>query len=302
MRTDLSALPVFTAVAEASSFTEAAEKLHLTRSAISKTIGRLEDQIGTQLFHRTTRNVSLTPEGAQYYEYCKRALTEISAAEMLLDAGRMEVAGRLKISVPVLFGQSRVLPILTSFAKDHPALTLEMSFNDRIVDLIDEDFDIAIRIGELSDRQGSQLVARRLGEHGMKFCAAPHYFKSHPVPTTIEELLLGESIAYARSGMIQAWRFKDTDNFERSIEPKSRYVMDDFQAILQLVKSGIGVAWLPDFFIEEDIARGQIVELLPSLNSITFPISTVWRHNTPLPLKIRLAIDHLITGLERIRF
>ncbi len=302
MRTDLSALPVFTAVAEASSFTEAAEKLHLTRSAISKTIGRLEDQIGTQLFHRTTRNVSLTPEGAQYYEYCKRALTEISAAEMLLDAGRMEVAGRLKISVPVLFGQSRVLPILTSFAKDHPALTLEMSFNDRIVDLIDEDFDIAIRIGELSDRQGSQLVARRLGEHGMKFCAAPHYFENHPVPTTIEELLLGESIAYARSGMIQAWRFKDTDNFERSIEPKSRYVMDDFQAILQLVKSGIGVAWLPDFFIEEDIARGQIVELLPSLNSITFPISTVWRHNTPLPLKIRLAIDHLITGLERIRF
>jgi DNA-binding transcriptional LysR family regulator len=78
--------------------------------------------------------------------------------------------------------------------------------------------------------------------------------------------------------------------------------MDDFQAILQLVKSGIGVAWLPDFFIEEDIARGQIVELLPSLNSITFPISTVWRHNTPLPLKIRLAIDHLITGLERIGF
>lgn len=300
MKADLALLPVFIALAETGSFTDAAGKVHLTRSAVSKVIARLEQQIGIQLFFRTTRRVSLTPEGMQYYEHCKNAVSGLSLAETLLEAGRMEVSGRLSVSVPVLFGLSRVAPILTEFARSHPHLNLAMSFSDRIADLFEDKLDLAVRIGTLSDRESGQLMIRRLCEHEMVFCASPDYLATVSFPRTIDELLACDCVAYDRSGIRQGWRFLGKDGRETVVEPDSKYLMDDFQAILQLVRSGYGVAWLPDFLIDTDLEAGSLTKLLPDLQSVTYPISVVWKKSAPLPLKIRLIIDRLVAELATL--
>ena len=173
MQHELNAISIFVTVVEAGSFVRAAEQLHLTRSAISKNIARLEEQLGVALFKRTTRTLSMTDEGALFYEHSRRAVSEIQNAAALLDQGKINATGRLRMSVPVLFGQVFATPLMVKFAQQHADLQLEISFNDRTVDLVEEGFDLCIRIGTLSDT--TQLVAKSIGEHRMLLCASPDY-------------------------------------------------------------------------------------------------------------------------------
>jgi DNA-binding transcriptional LysR family regulator len=187
MRDRLSGIAAFVNAAEAGSFALAAERMHLSRSAVGKTIARLEDQLGTRLFHRTTRSQSLTEDGHAFYERCVRALAELEAGEATLHAGRRDPQGRLHVSVPVLFGRRCVASILLELAQRYPKLELQISFTDRVTDLVDEGIDLVVRSGRLHDAPAG-LVARRLGEQAMTLCASPAYLAKHGTPRTLAEL------------------------------------------------------------------------------------------------------------------
>lgn len=294
MRDTLSGIEVFVAVADAGSFAEAAVSLHITRSAVGKRIARLEQRLGVLLFRRTTRSLSLTEAGGLFLDYCLRALEEIRTGEALLESGKWQVNGRLRVSMPVLFGHLCIAPILIEMAEQYPGLTLEMSFSDRMVDLIEEGFDLAIRNGALPD--SSDLVARSLGEHGMAFCASPAYLQHHGIPTSIEELQLHDAVAYMRQGRLLDWQVR-VDGQLQLIKPKARLRMDDLRAVTDAALANLGIAWLPYWLAREYLIRGELLEVLAAQPSVTFPINALWPHTPHLPLKTRVAVDALLEKL-----
>ncbi|WP_145564074.1 LysR family transcriptional regulator [Yersinia aldovae] len=295
MKSELNSIPVFVTVAEAGSFSRAAEKLHLTRSAVTKIIARLEAKLGVTLFHRTTRSLSMTDEGALYHEYCQRALNEICLVEEILNDGKFEVCGRLRVSVPVLFGHLCIAPLLTLFADTHPKLKLEISFSDRAVDLVEEGFDLAIRIGALPD--SSSLIARKLSEHRMIYCAAPDYLHRCGEPQTAEELNLHAAVAYIRSRKVQRWQFRDKTGTKKEFIPNAKLMMDDMQAVTNAAVSGAGIAWLPYWLVRELLVDGRLKQIQSITSDGIWPIYAIWPRTPHLPLKVRLAVDKLVSDL-----
>lgn len=297
MQHELSAISIFVTVVEAGSFVKAAEQLHLTRSAISKNIARLEEQLGVVLFKRTTRSLSMTDEGALFYEHSCRALSEIQNAAALLDQGKINATGRLRMSVPVLFGQVFAAPLMVKFAQQHTDLQLEISFNDRTVDLVEEGFDLCIRIGTLPDT--TQLVAKPIGEHRMLLCASPNYLnENEAVPLEhIEDLDIHTTIADPHFGQIKKWQLQKENSEPLFLKPKAKLLLNDLQAIKNAALAGAGIAWLPDWLIQNELQDGTLVQVLETMSSIAFPIHLVWPTLPFMPLKTRLAIDYLAQHL-----
>ncbi|QJI32787.1 LysR family transcriptional regulator [Pseudomonas sp. ADAK18] len=294
MRINLNGIDVFVAVVEAGNFAQAAEKENVTRSAISKSIARLEHRLGVLLFHRTTRSQSLTDEGLLFYKHCLRGLKEIRAGAVLLESGKEQVSGRIRVSMPVLFGHLCIAPILIELAQEYSGLTLEMSFNDRMVDLTEDGFDLAIRIGSLPD--SSSLVARKLGEHHMAFCASPTYLQRHGEPKTIEDLRQHDAVSYMRFDRIHNWQSR-LDVQAQEIMPKTRLLMDDMRAVTDATLAHLGIAWLPYWLVRDHLLRGELQEVLPKHPSATFAINAVWPHTSHLPLRTRVVVDALLEKL-----
>lgn len=298
MANSLNGLDLFASVVEAGSFAQAAERLHLTRSAVGKGIARLEQRLGVQLFHRTTRSQSLTEEGALFHRHCLRALEEVRLGEAALASNKLTLNGSLKVSMPVLFGQLCVAPLLLELAQAHPGLALSLSFSDRKVDLVEEGLDLVIRNGEPPD--SLDLAARRLGEHGMTLCAAPAYLAERGEPMTLADLAQHEGIAYLRQGRVLAWQWQ-LDGQWQSVRPTGRLQLDDLHAITQAAIAGFGLAWLPTWLARPHLERGELREVLGSLKGRSYPINALWPHSPHLPLKTRMAIDWLASGLpERL--
>ncbi|MGG7522940.1 LysR family transcriptional regulator [bacterium BS0013] len=298
MTDTLKDIPVFVAAVEAGSFAQAATRLHLSRSAVGKSIARLEERLGVRLFQRTTRSQSLTDNGALFYERCLRALEEIRGAESLLETGKQQVSGRLRVAMPVLFGRQCVAPLLIELAQEHPGLELEMSFSDRVVDLVEEGFDMAVRNGVLQD--SSVLVARRLGEHRMVLCAAPDYLLKKNTPETVGDLHQHTAINYLRAGRVLPWQLMDNDGTPRTFIPRSSLNMDDLQAICDAALAGHGIAWLPCWMVVKDIHQGKLVPLLKQVPDVHFDVHAVWQQTPHLPLRVRIAIDMLVSRLPSV--
>lgn len=275
MTDTLKDIPVFVASVEAGSFAQAAVRLHLSRSAVGKSIARLEERLGVRLFHRTTRSQRLTDNGALFYERCLRALEEIRGAESQLETGKHQVSGRLRVAVPVLFGRQCIAPLLIELAQEHPGLELEMSFSDRVVDLVEEGFDMAVRNGALAD--SSVLVARRLGEHRMVLCAAPDYLLKNGQPQTVDDLRQHTAINYTRAGRVLPWQLMDYDGTSRTFIPRSSLNMDDLQAICDAALAGHGLAWLPCWMVIKEIQQGDLVPLLKQAPDVRFDVHAVWQ-------------------------
>ncbi|HGF6045111.1 TPA: LysR family transcriptional regulator [Enterobacter hormaechei] len=298
MTDTLKDIPVFVASVEAGSFAQAAVRLHLSRSAVGKSIARLEERLGVRLFHRTTRSQRLTDNGALFYERCLRALEEIRGAESQLETGKHQVNGRLRVAVPVLFGRQCIAPLLIELAQEHPGLELEMSFSDRVVDLVEEGFDMAVRNGALAD--SSVLVARRLGEHRMVLCAAPDYLFKNGQPQTVDDLRLHTAINYTRAGRVLPWQLMDYDGTSRTFIPRSSLNMDDLQAICDAALAGHGLAWLPCWMVIKEIQQGDLVPLLKQAPDVRFDVHAVWQQTPHLPLRVRIAIDMLVKRLPAV--
>lgn len=298
MNDRLSGITAFVHTAEAGSFAQAAERLHLTRSAVGKTIARLEERLGVRLFHRTTRHQRLTDEGQAFYERCVRALAELDAAEAALDNGRREPVGRLRVSVPVLFGRHCVAPILLDLAARYPQLELDVSFTDRRVDLIDEGIDLAVRSGALDD--SATLTARRLGTQHMVVCAAPSYLAAHGTPRTLDELGRHAGVVYSRTGAVPPWRFLDADGREREIKMASRVRFDDLDAIAAAAMAGAGLARLPGWLIADALRTGALVRVLGDERGVGFELYAVWPPSRHLPSKVRVAVDELVARVPAL--
>ena len=288
MRDDLNAIPVFVTVVESGNFASAAAILHVTRSAVGKTIARLEARLGVALFQRTTRRQLLTEEG--------EALARIREAEEALQRGKGEVQGRLRISLPVLFGQRCVAPVLFRLSQRYPLLKLELHYSDRQVNLLEEGFDLAVRIGNLADT--GSLRARALGEHGMVLCAAVEYLRRQPAPQTIAGLSEHRTLGYLHNGQLQKWQLYDPQQGEVRFSPQTGLVQDDFAAIAAAVQQGMGIAWLPDWLVAQALADGTLQQVLAPSAQVRFAIHAVWPEGPWLPQKTRVAIDALREGLR----
>jgi DNA-binding transcriptional LysR family regulator len=294
----LNGVSVFVETVEAGGFSAAATRLNLSRSAVGKTIARLETRLGARLFHRTTRSQALTEDGQAYYERCLRALEEIRTGEAMLDSGRREIAGRLRVSAPVLFGRRCVAPILTALARQHPKLELHLNFSDRLVDLREDGFDLAIRNGAPGDGPG--LMIRRIGYQRMTVCAAPAYLETHGKPRAIEELAGHDAIAYGRSGYDRNWLFPVEGAPPITVAPRARLRFDDLEAIADAAVAGMGLAWLPCWLIRERVLSGALVRVLDDRPGLVFDTHALWPQTPHLPLRLRLAIDTLAQALPRL--
>ncbi|WP_164008619.1 LysR family transcriptional regulator [Pyxidicoccus trucidator] len=295
----LSGVLTFVQAVEAGSFALAAERLGLSRSAVGKSIARLEERLDTRLFHRTTRSQSLTDDGQSFYERCVRALAELEAAEAALDSGRRAPTGRLRVTAPVLFGRHCAAPLLWELARKHPGLELELSFSDRVVDLIEDGYDLAIRVAPLADNAG--LAARRLGVQEMVVCASPGYLRKHGRPRTLADLERHEGVVYGRNGVGKPWRFPDAQGVDRRVSVPHRLRFDDLETIADAATQGSGLAWLPCWLVAERVRGGQLIPVLKEEPSHGNEIFAVWPQNKHLPSKVRAAIDVLAARIpERL--
>ncbi|CAN5326296.1 LysR substrate-binding domain-containing protein [soil metagenome] len=297
MRDRFDGVQVFVEAVEAGGFAKAADRLFLTRSAIGKAIARLEERLGVRLFHRTTRMQSLTEDGQQYYERCVRAIEELRAGESLLESGRREVVGRLRVSLPILFGRYCAAPILRAYARQHPKLELELSFSDRQIDLIADGFDIAVRNGALGN--GTSLCARRLVSQRKVLCAAPAYIAARGEPHSLADLSKHDLLVYWRNEHGLAWQLPDSTGALIDVSVTSRLRFDDLEVIADAAVDGMGLAWLPHWLLRDRIRMGDLVELWGDRPSAAMECYAVWPITQYLPLRSRLAIDVLAAELPK---
>ena len=288
----LSGISAFVAAVDAGSFAGAAERLHLTRSAVAKRIGRLEARLGVRLFHRTTRSQHLTDEGQTFYQRCTKVLTELSEAEDELSAGSQIPKGKLRVTMPVQIGRQCIAPVLLALAKAHSALRLEMAFSDRRVDLVEEGYDLAVRSGRLDDTPG--LKARSLGEQTMLLCASPAYLARYGTPQTAADLADHERLMYGRGGNLYQWPALTMPS--DAVRRPPRFVLDDLVALLEAAEQGLGIACVPNWVARQSLLAGNLVQLLPEIYTPGTPLHLVWpdtRHPSP---KLRAAIDALVSA------
>ena len=292
----LGGIQALVATVEAGSFARGAHKLGLTRSAVGKSVARLERRLGVRLFHRTTRTQSLTEDGQVFYERCRRALDEIEAATAALDAGKREPSGRLRVSAPLLFGRHCVAPVLARLARRHPRLDVEIAFSDRNVDLFEDGFDLAVRVGELRD--SPNLAARYLGAQAFVMCAAPGHLARRGRPIRTEDFAKLTALTYSRAGAERPWEAVDADGRRQTLVMARHLRFDDVQAIADAALAGFGIARLPRWLIASYLKRGELVLLMNGAAVETSEIHVVWPPNRYLPSKTRVAIDALVAEVS----
>ena len=293
----LTSMAVFVKAVDLGSFAAAAAALDLSGPMVGKHIRFLEERLGVRLINRTTRRQSLTDFGRTYYERCRMVLAEAEAADALAADQLSGPRGKLRVSMPVHFGRRCVTPILLELAEQYPTLELDLSFNDRIIDLAEDGYDLAIRTGHLENKAG--VIARRVARQRMVVCASPSYLETHGWPRQIEDLSTHHAIIYHRSGPVPPWLFPRDGQPPVEITLKSRLRLDDLDAIADTVTSGMGLAWLPYWLVRERIQAGALVPLLPDQPGFLYDCYALWLQAPHLPRKVRLAVDALVAALPK---
>jgi DNA-binding transcriptional LysR family regulator len=294
----LTSMAVFVKAVDLGSFAAAAAAFDLSAPMVGKHVRFLEERLGMRLINRTTRRQSLTEFGRAYYERCRVVLAEAEAADALAADHLSEPCGKLRVTMPALFGRRCVAPILLDLAQQYPALELDLSFNDRIADLAEDSFDLAIRTGNLEDRAG--VVARRVARQQMIVCASPSYLAKHGPPRRVEDLVRHQAIVYRRSGRVRPWLFPLPDERPTEIMPVHRLRFDDLDAIADAAAAGMGLAWLPRWLVRERLQAGALVRLLPDQPDFPYDCHALWLATPHLPPKVRLAVDALAAALPRL--
>lgn len=280
----LSGLESFVRAADRLSFAQAGRMLGISASAVGKNVARLEQQLGLRLFHRTTRHVRLTQEGAMFHERCRRILDDLDDARAMMQDAIAEPRGRLRVSLPTI-GYRFLLPVLPEFRARYPAIELDLDFNDRLVDVIAEGVDVAIRSGELVD---SQLVARRLGPFRFVLVASPEYLAAHGVPRAAADLAGHACLRYKfiHSGKVEDW---DVDGLPEQLP--TVLLSNNMESMLGAAMAGLGVAYMPDFLARDALARGELQQVLPALPLRTGQFSALWPSSRQLSPKVRAFVD-----------
>ncbi len=289
-------IEVFVRVVDRGTLSAAAETLDMTPSAVSKLIGRLEDRLGARLLNRTTRKLQLTPEGTAFYESGVRILGEIEAAEREAAAGAVP-RGRLRVNCNVPFGQHYLLPLIPAFLAAHPEIAVDISLTDRVVDLLEERADVAIRAGPMRD---SRLVARKLWQSRMVVVAAPAYLQRHGVPASPADLAGHNCLDFCFSRLVEGWPFCDAEGRALTFQPQGNALVSDGEAMRVAALSGLGLARLSRFHIVRDIAAGSLVPVLEDFNpGDEEALHAIYvGHGGHLPARVRAFLDFLAAHVE----
>lgn len=251
---------VFSAVVDASSFVAAADSLGMSKAAVSRYVSELEQRLGVRLMHRTTRKLSLTPEGEVFLVRCRDILANIESSEAEISTRSVTASGLLKVSLPVSFGIRHLAPLWSEFLADHPQVTLDVQLADRVIDLVDEGFDLAVRIARLPD---SSLISRQLASTRLVLCAAPSYLKRRGTPAHPSELAQHDVLGYSLMAMGDQWQFTGPEG-PVCVKVRPRMWTNNGDSCVAAALQGSGIQLQPTFLIDEELASGQLVEILPS--------------------------------------
>lgn len=287
---NLRAITVFVRVAECKSFSSAARRLNMTASGVSKAISRLEEHLGIRLLSRSTRNVTLSAEGAEYFERCRRAFNELEDANAALLAAQGTPSGPLKIQVPRGLGRKVILPALPGFLERYPDLSVEVILDARPLNLTEEAIDVSLRFGEPPD---SGMIMRRLCKVHYVLCCSPEYAAEHGTPKTIADLDAHTCLMYRKPRDVTSREWSLTDGDDIAIfRPKGRILVDDIHALVDLVLAGAGIAHVPDFMVADLVASGKVVMLMPEAAWEAPRIYALYPHRV-LPPRVRVLLDFL---------
>jgi DNA-binding transcriptional LysR family regulator len=290
----LVALAVFVRAAEARNFTEAGRRLSVSSSAVGKTISRLEDRLGVPLFHRSTRAITLTPEGELFLESCRRIFSELNKIEMEFSQSKAKPKGRFKVSLPDV--GTLMLPTLHGFMREYPEVQLDLEFTDNLVDVIDGGYNAVIRSGE--EQTDSRLISRRLGSYRLQIVGSPSYFEKHGIPTTPDDLSSRPCLhhRYPTSGKLQRWPFAKSGPYAEMGVPVAAAITT-IEPLVSLAELGIGLACVPNFAVRGRIASGSLVKVLDEYLEHSGIFRVMWpasQHGSP---KLRAFVDHMAEHL-----
>lgn len=287
-------MQTFTSVVDAGSFVRAAESLDMSKAAVSRYVADLEARLGVRLLHRTTRKLSLTEEGRAFHARCKSMLEELEEAESEITARSAQASGLVKVNVPYSFGILHLAPLWSDFMAEHPKVTLDVTLSDRVVDLVEEGFDLAVRIGSLAS---SSLISRKLASTRMVLCASPTYLKIHGCPQHPQEIAQHAVLAYSLLATGDQWSLEGPNGIESVVvHPFLRTNSGDTCRAAALKHQGIILQ--PSFMVEDDLRSGALVELMPQYRALEFGIYAVYPSRQYVSAKVRLLIEFLAKALE----
>jgi DNA-binding transcriptional LysR family regulator len=285
----------FAQTARRGSFAAAARDLGGSPSTLAKSVARLETALGVKLFHRTTRQVSLTADGERLFHRCERVLAEFEDLQADAAGTRAAPTGTLRVDLPIYYGRRFVMPLLATLLRKHPALTLEVRLQDGFADLVRDGVDLAVRMGELSD---STLVARRIDWQHLVMVATPQYLKAHGTPCRLEDLADHKAVAFRMpsTGRSRPWTLRQG---RRNVEmhPPQTVQVSDTEALGTAALLGLGLTQLPEYIVQDEVARGELVSVLPDLQPAPMPISAVVPSGRLVPPRVRV----LLEALESVR-
>ncbi|GAA4342002.1 LysR family transcriptional regulator [Variovorax defluvii] len=292
----IDAMNTFVRVVEAGSFTRAASQLDLPKATVTRLIQGLEQDLQVRLLHRSTRSLTVTPEGASYYERIVKLLDELAEIESATRQSRARPSGKVRIETTAAIATMVIVPALAEFYRDYPDVGIELSIGNKTIDLVAEGMDCAIRVGEVSEQQ---VVARRIGDFQFAICATPGFVAAHGAPRTPDELSTRATIGLtAGSGRTLPFRFADGRS-ETEVALNHRLAVNDSNTYLAAALAGLGIIQAPTYSVRDAIENGQLVPLLQDWQTPVHPVSVVYAPNRYLSAKVRVFIDWAVTLFER---
>jgi len=293
MSADLADLELFARAVSTGSLSAAGRELGVSPAVASKRLARLEARLGARLLQRTSRRLSLTDEGAHYFERVTAILAELAEAEAALGSGHAHARGTLRVSATSGLGRRWVGPVVAAFTQRHPEVVAQLSLTDHVVDLVEAGLDCAVRVGPIAD---DQLVARKLADNRRVVCATPSYLRSHGTPRALADLEDHACLVLATGGALQAdWRFRGARGHPATVRVRGRLVTDNGQQVDDWLHAGHGLARRSLWDVADDLAAGRLVEVLRDWSELDAPISVVYPSRRLLPRRTRLFIDDLAT-------
>lgn len=292
----ITGMQVFSRSAHTGSISAAARQMGLSPGMATKHLDALEDRLGVRLFRRSTRKLTLTEPGQQYLEFCTRLLPELEEVEAMIASQRVEATGLLRLNAPLSFGVRYIAPLIPSFSEKHPKVIVDLGLNDRVVDLMDEGWDLTIRVGRLKD---SRLVSRKLAESAMIICAAPSYWSKYGRPETWSDLQSHNCLGFSFSNIARPDEWFFGRDREKRIAIKGTMRANNGDALVAAAIAGLGVLYEPEFIVAQAIRSGQLEEIeLESPTADLGGIHLVYSQDRSPPAKVRVMIDFLVAAFN----
>ena len=287
---DLNAMAIFARVVESGGFSAAARELGISKSAVSKQVSQLEEQLKARLLNRTTRSLSLTEIGRDFHQRCQRIVAEAEEAVLAVNQLQDEPRGTLRLNLPMSFALDHITPLIPEFIKRHPELGMDMDLDDRVIDMIEEGYDMAVRIARLPD---SSMVARKLAPFRAVICATPEYWKEHGKPTRPQDLSEHNCLQYKYLAGGNEWRFKGPKG-PLGVKIKGTIRANNGSALHSVLLGGLGVGMLPSFIVGDNLKAGELECVLEDWMETDLGIYAVYPQTRHLSTKVRVFIDFLV--------